>query len=140
MCRVAEWNLSQASLTYPAALAALRNLRNTHPALHAALNQTAVAIPDDEITKEVFTESDLRDDDSDIPLNVVTGLLRSGDALTVTPNFAIAEAGGITRAGDAELPDAEQSEEEISEPQARGRGQRKKIAACRYLGSAWEEH
>jgi hypothetical protein len=34
----------------------------------------------------------------------------------------------------------EEEEEQTSEPEVRGRGQRKKIAARRYLGPAWEEH
>ncbi|KAJ6529647.1 hypothetical protein B0H19DRAFT_1192972 [Mycena capillaripes] len=37
MCRVGDWNRSQASLTSPEALAALRELGTTNSALHAAL-------------------------------------------------------------------------------------------------------
>jgi hypothetical protein len=35
---------------------------------------------------------------------------------------------------------AAEEEKQTSEPEVRGRGQRKKIAAHRYLGPAWEEH
>jgi hypothetical protein len=118
----------------------LRELRTTHPALHAALNRPATVPEDDE---EAFTGSDLYDD-CDVPLSVVTDLLRSGGSPAVTTNFKVTEDGGITRAGDAELPDAEEEEEEEetsdSEPEVRGGGQRRKIAARRYLGPAWEEH
>ncbi|KAJ7870626.1 hypothetical protein B0H14DRAFT_3439978 [Mycena olivaceomarginata] len=40
MCRVGDWNLSHASLTSPEALAGLRELRTTNPALYDALNQS----------------------------------------------------------------------------------------------------
>ncbi|KAJ7862112.1 hypothetical protein B0H14DRAFT_3614416 [Mycena olivaceomarginata] len=58
--------------------------------------------------------------------------------ITVTTNFKVTEDGGFTQAGDAELPDTavEEEEEETSEPEVRGRGQRKNIAAHRYLGPA----
>ncbi|KAJ7321903.1 hypothetical protein DFH08DRAFT_1030560 [Mycena albidolilacea] len=102
-----------------------------------------VTVPEDD--KEAFTGSDLYDD-CDVPLSVVTDLLRSGGPPAVTTNFNVTEDGGITRAGDAELPDAEEEEEEeeeeeqTSEPEVCGRDQRQKIAARRYLGPAWEEH
>ncbi|KAJ7325429.1 hypothetical protein DFH08DRAFT_968659 [Mycena albidolilacea] len=86
------------------------------------------------VTEEAFTESDVYDD-CDTPLDVVTDLLCSGDAPAVATNFKVTEEGGITRAGDAELPDAEDAE-----PEACGCGLRKRTAARRYLGPAWEEH
>ncbi|KAJ7794062.1 hypothetical protein B0H14DRAFT_3497385 [Mycena olivaceomarginata] len=65
-------------------------------------------------------------------------------------NLKVTEDGRITQVGDAELPDAaaaeeeeeeEEEEEQTSEPEVRGRGQRKKIAARRYLGLAtWAPH
>jgi hypothetical protein len=53
-------------------------------------------------------------------------------------NFKVTEGGGFTQAGDVELPDTavEEEEEETSEPEVRGWGQHKKIAAHRYLGPA----
>jgi hypothetical protein len=39
MYRIGNWNLED-SLASPEALAGLRNLRTTHPVLHAALTQT----------------------------------------------------------------------------------------------------
>jgi hypothetical protein len=34
----------------------------------------------------------------------------------------------------------EEEQQQTSEPEVHGRGERKKIAARRYLGPAWEEH
>ncbi|KAJ7839116.1 hypothetical protein B0H14DRAFT_2588127 [Mycena olivaceomarginata] len=42
-------------------------------------------------------------------------LLRSGGPPAITTNFKVMEDGGITRAGDAELPDAGEEEEEEEE-------------------------
>jgi hypothetical protein len=138
MCRVGNWNLSQASLTSPEALAGLRELRTTNPTLHAALTQTI------ELSEETdngdgddpFQGADVYDD-CDIPLAVVSDHLLSGGSLAA--NFVVGVEGGITRCGDAEASDAEQDESEV-EPAGLGRGQRRKIAARRYQGPAWEEH
>ncbi|KAJ7349963.1 hypothetical protein DFH08DRAFT_807286 [Mycena albidolilacea] len=115
---------------------------SSHPGFEdcpQTLNQTDTVSEDDsdidsDIAEEVFTESDLYDD-CDTPLNVVTDLLRSGAAPAIATDFKVMEEGGITHAGDAELPDAEDAERE-----PRGHGLRKKTAARRYLGPAWEEH
>ncbi len=52
--------------------------------------------------------------------------------------FAMPQRSGIAEASDAE--DDESGSAVNSEPAALGRGQRKKIAARRYQGPAWEEH
>ncbi|KAJ6526449.1 hypothetical protein B0H19DRAFT_1275799 [Mycena capillaripes] len=72
-------------------------------------------------------------DGCDIPLEVVSEHLSSGGA-GVADNFAVSNDGGITRSGNAEASDAEE------EPVVLGRGQRKKIVACRNKGQIWEEH
>ncbi|KAJ7725609.1 hypothetical protein B0H14DRAFT_3519252 [Mycena olivaceomarginata] len=41
---------------------------------------------------------------------------------------------------EQEEEEEEEGEEQTSEPEVRGRGQRKKIVARRYLGPVWEEH
>ncbi|KAJ6558715.1 hypothetical protein B0H10DRAFT_1846509 [Mycena sp. CBHHK59/15] len=144
MCRVGPWNLSQASLTSPEALAGLRELRTTNPALHAALMQTTGTDPtpadstanaDDD--DDPYQELDVYDD-CDIPLDVVSGHLLSGRA-SVAANFAVDAQGGITRSGQAETSDAE-PEESDEALVVLGRGQRRKIVARRYQGPAWEEH
>ncbi|KAJ6618557.1 hypothetical protein B0H10DRAFT_2217522 [Mycena sp. CBHHK59/15] len=93
MCRVGPWNLSQASLTSPEALAGLRELRTTNPALHAALMQTTGTDPtpadstaDADDDDDPYQELDVYDD-CDIPLDVVSGHLLSGRA-SVAANFA----------------------------------------------------
>ncbi|KAJ7812440.1 hypothetical protein B0H14DRAFT_2605758 [Mycena olivaceomarginata] len=74
--------------------------------------------------EEAFNEINVYDD-CDISLNVVPGLMVSG------------ENGGLARTGDAEKSDAE-GEAPPSAPL--GRGQRKKIGTSRYQGPLWEEH
>ncbi|KAF7366573.1 DDE superfamily endonuclease [Mycena sanguinolenta] len=141
MCRVGKWNLSYASLTSPEALAGLRDLRKTNPALHEALTQTsATDLPVvDSTEEEAYTTREVYDD-CDIPLDVVSDHLLSGHS-AVTKNFAIADDGGISRSGNAEASDAEDNEESVDAvPLVLGRGQRKKIPARRYLGPIWEEH
>jgi hypothetical protein len=104
------------------------------PPFNKALNQTNTVSEDDsDITKEVFTESDLYHN-CDTPLNVVTDLLHSGDTPTVVTNFKVMEEGGITRVGDTELPDEKKAHPEACD------GLQKKTATCRYLGPVWEEH
>jgi hypothetical protein len=64
-------------------------------------------------------------------LDVVSVHLASGGS-GVEANFS----GGITRSGDAEASDAEPEES----GEVLGRGQRRRVAARRYQGPAWEEH
>ncbi|KAF8187911.1 hypothetical protein K438DRAFT_1972604 [Mycena galopus ATCC 62051] len=140
MCRVGNWNLSQASLTSPEALAGLRDLRNTNAALHSALTQVTEIDPTSEEADHGNAEDPYQGtevyNDCDVPLAVVSDLLLSGSVAT---NFTVNAEGGITRSGDAEASDAEEDEEEV-EPAALGRGQRRKIIATRYQGPALEEH
>ncbi|KAJ7100367.1 hypothetical protein C8R44DRAFT_641928, partial [Mycena epipterygia] len=139
MCRIGTWNLSHASLTSPEALAGLRELRTTNPTLHAALTQTTVldTIGADDIEEEPYLDSNVYDD-CDIPLDVVAGLLSSGGT-SIATNFTIDDNGGIARSGTAEASDADSDSDE-EEPSTLGRGQRRKIAARRYQGPAWEGH
>jgi hypothetical protein len=137
MCRVGTWNLSHASLTSPEALAGLRELRTTNPALHAALTQTDTIAADgnDDGEEDPYSGPDVYDD-CDIPLAVVSDHLRSGGS-SVSANFSIGDEGGIVRSGNAEVSDAE---EESNAPVVLGRGQRRKMPATRYQGPVWEEH
>ncbi|KAJ6549874.1 hypothetical protein B0H19DRAFT_1159936 [Mycena capillaripes] len=131
MCRIGNWNRSQASLTSPEALAGLRELRTTNPALHAALTHEQPADDGDD-GDDPYPGVDVYDD-CDIPLEVVLGHLSSGGS-GIADNFAVGDDGGITRSGNAEASDAE------DEPVVLGRGQRKKTVARRYQGPIWEEH
>jgi hypothetical protein len=69
------------------------------------------------------------------PLDVVSAHLASGGS-GVEANFSVDANGGITRSGDAEASDAEPEES----GEVLGRGQRRRVAARRYQGPAWEEH
>ncbi|KAJ7753269.1 hypothetical protein B0H16DRAFT_1723303 [Mycena metata] len=142
LCRVGEWNLSQASLTSPAALAALRELCTTNPTLYDALNQTSTStvIVGGEIEEPAFPTNVY--DDCDVPLDVVADAVASGGS-DIAANFTVGEDGGVARSRNAEASDAEDEESDLevdSEPVALGRGQRKKFVARRYQGPAWEEH
>ncbi|KAF7371545.1 DDE superfamily endonuclease [Mycena venus] len=139
LCRVGDFNRSQASLTSPEALGRLRHLRQDNPELYAELTQSGDAvttIPVSEIEEAPFFEQDVYDD-CDVPLKVVSDLLAAGSS-SVTAGFAVSENGGLARSGDAEKSDAE--EEPAPPPATLGRGQRRKIATSRYQGPLWEEH
>ncbi|KAJ7154527.1 hypothetical protein C8R46DRAFT_1041562 [Mycena filopes] len=139
MCRIGDYNLSQASLTSPEALGRLRRLRDENPALHAELTQTTPdtsVAPASEIEEEAFTDVDVHDD-SDIPLAVISSLLTSGPA-SLAAEFAAGPTGGLVRTGDAEQSDTEAGP--APAPVTLGRGQRKKIGTSRYQGPFWEEH
>ncbi|KAJ7038746.1 hypothetical protein C8F04DRAFT_1255666 [Mycena alexandri] len=142
MCTVGEWNLSQASLTSPAALSVLRELCTTNPILYDALNQasTSAIIVGGDVEEPMYPSGVY--DDCDVPLDVVADAVTSGGS-NIAANFAVDENSGITRSGIAEVSDAEDDESDFevdSEPVALGRGQRKKTVARRYQGPAWEEH
>ncbi|KAJ6464630.1 hypothetical protein C8R47DRAFT_69088 [Mycena vitilis] len=146
MCRVGDWNLSQASLTSPEALAGLRALRTSNPALHASLTQTAetdgftmvddfdLADGGDAGSDDPYANVDVYDD-CDIPLDIVAAHLSSRGS-SVAANFVVDADGGIARSGDAEASDGEVEAEAVP----LGRGQRKKTVSRRFQGPAWEEH
>ncbi|KAJ6456735.1 hypothetical protein C8R45DRAFT_1110853 [Mycena sanguinolenta] len=110
------------SLLVQSSLAGLRDLRKTNPALHEALMQTSVTdLSAVDAEEEAYTTREV-DDNCDIPLDVV-------------------DDGGIARSGTAEASDAEDDEGLVdAAPPVLGRGQRKEIAALRYLGPVWEGH
>ncbi|KAJ7604624.1 hypothetical protein B0H17DRAFT_1120943 [Mycena rosella] len=117
----------------------LRNLRTTHPTLHAALtgpdDDVSIISPEPETEEEPFFDSNIYDD-CDVPLDVVSQVLLSGGS-SIAANFTADVSGGITRSGNAS--DAE-PEESADTPAVLGRGQRKKIVAKRYQGPIWEQH
>ncbi|KAJ7834056.1 hypothetical protein B0H14DRAFT_3462322 [Mycena olivaceomarginata] len=93
------------------------------------IRMCTISEDDSDVAEEAFTESDLYKD-CDTPLNVVADLLHSCDAPAVVTNFKVTEEGGITRSGDAGLPDAEGAKLE-----AHGHGLRKKTAARHWNGA-----
>jgi hypothetical protein len=114
MCRVGNFNQSQASLTSPEALAALRDLPRSNPALYAELTSG-----DDEgillstIEEPAFT-SDSVEDESDIPVEVVVDHLASGSA-ELADGFRVEDGDVITRTSCLEDPNQD-VEEEMDEP------------------------
>ncbi|KAJ6489087.1 hypothetical protein C8R45DRAFT_1143598 [Mycena sanguinolenta] len=128
------------ALSVPSKILRLCDLRKTNPALHEALMQMSVTdLPAVDAEEEAYTTCEVYDD-CDIPLDVVSDLLRSGGS-SVASNSTVSDDGGIARYGNAEASNAEDGEGPVdAAPPALGRGQRKKIAARRYLGPVWEEH
>ncbi|KAJ6530632.1 hypothetical protein B0H19DRAFT_1082364 [Mycena capillaripes] len=98
-------------LPSPEALAGLRDLRTTNPALHAALSQTTETDPTSEAPDngegdDPYQVVDVYDD-CDIPLAVVSDHLLSGGS-SIANNSAVVQNGGIVQLGEAEISDAEE--------------------------------
>ncbi|KAJ7200610.1 hypothetical protein GGX14DRAFT_372060 [Mycena pura] len=138
LCAVGEFNCSQESLKSPAALAALRDLPKTDPALYAELTQTSE--PEAAPTEEDLFDSDEEDndfnDESDIPVDVVIS-----HVMARVPNlpagFALAEDGSIVRNGVAE--DAE-LDIVVNDLPLSVRRTRRAAKPNRAYGNDWEEH
>jgi hypothetical protein len=138
---VGEFNCSQGSLTSPAALAALRDLPNTNPALHAEL--TGQTSAPEEIDKEdLFSKADEEltyNDESDVPVEVVIGHVTSRGLDKLPAGFTVTEDGDLARNGGAE--DAEVDVLVDTLPLSLRRGKRTTKSTSRFGGdSAWEEH
>ncbi|KAJ7136231.1 hypothetical protein C8R46DRAFT_1047681 [Mycena filopes] len=137
MCRTGtgDFNLSQESLTSPEALALLRTLHTDHPALYEEFTQGRKAVDTNPVEEDAY--ADPVDDDCDVPVKVLVEHIASAGAV-VAETFAVAEDGGLVRAGNAEMSDAEE-EDEVPAP-VLGRGKRSKFANKLYTGPAWEGH
>ncbi|KAJ6503836.1 hypothetical protein C8R45DRAFT_924177 [Mycena sanguinolenta] len=117
MCRVGKWNLSYASLTSPEALAGLRGLRTTNPALHEAL--TCTSAPDPQFS--MMLKRHARTGRCTMPVTFLlmlwlTTCYLGGSA--VATNFAVAKDGGISRSGSAEASEDEDGDEDEDEDAA----------------------
>jgi hypothetical protein len=139
MCRVGDFNLSQACLTSPEALAALRRLPTDNPTLYATLTQTSTDTDSVILASEedLFGDADVYNN-CDVPLDIIAQHITSGGS-SVPDLFSVGEDGSLARAGDAEKSDAE-GETVAKSPAVLGRGQRTRIVAKRYQGPIWEEH
>ena len=137
LCRVGNFKLSQQSLTSPEALAALRELPKSNPALYREF--VGLDEPVEEPVGESEDEfSDDVEDASDIPVDVVSTLVTSGST-HLEEGFRIDDEGCVVRV--AEVEDAEAGEEAVAEPEPVGRGHRKKKATVPWGGVAvWERH
>ncbi|KAJ7731757.1 hypothetical protein B0H16DRAFT_1733125 [Mycena metata] len=126
-----------ASLTSPAALAVLRDLPNTNPALYAELMGN-LAPAEDTFEENLFApEEEDFNDESDIPVDVVIDHVINRGLRNLPPGFAIAEDGSIIRNGAAE--DDELNIEVDDLPLSLRRPKRTDKKNTRY-GDDWEEH
>ena len=142
MCRVGEFNQSQASMTSPAALAALRDLPQTQPDLHLELTSNLVVQePTDGVDEPAFSNE--VEDASDIPLQTAISHVMSENA-DLEDGFIVQEDGSLSRASVLEDPD--HIDEASLIPAALeapspilGRGQRNRSAPKLFGGAgAWE--
>ncbi|KAF7371625.1 DDE superfamily endonuclease [Mycena venus] len=138
LCAAGPFNRSQASLASPAALAALRDLPNTNPTLHAELNGLSTPA-EDVVQKNLFSKNEESydyNDESDVPVDIVIGyvMLRGLDALPT--GFAVAEDGGIVRNGTAEDTEVDVAADDL--PLAVRRPKRVLQANTSYSGKEWE--
>ncbi|KAJ7830292.1 hypothetical protein B0H14DRAFT_3464892 [Mycena olivaceomarginata] len=127
LCAVGQFNFSQASLTSPAALAALRDLPNTNPALHLEL--TGASKPTEDVIEErVFEEEeeDCYNDESDVPVDVMIS--------HVIPR--VTEDGSLIRNGAAEDPEIDVAADDLPLSVRRGKrsGKKKHIVQWGRLG------
>jgi hypothetical protein len=131
-------------LTSPEALAALHNLPTTNHVLYCELSgapTTDYEGDDIEDAEPVF--SDIVDNDSDIPVDVVLDHVLSGGC-DIKDGFAVALSGEISQLGSSKDADAEDDVTEltkVSVVKSLGCGHQRKTAPKR-LGNigAWEAH
>lgn len=135
MCRIGDFNASQASLTSADALMALRNLPKSNPTLYkqftGEMDDTAMTEPEE----PAFFENEVIDDDSDIPMDVILSHIMDEG---VGHGFEANDEGGIERIGVAEEVEAEIAV--VAPPLILGRGKRTKTTSTRYSTLAWEQH
>ncbi|KAJ7702622.1 hypothetical protein B0H16DRAFT_1748176 [Mycena metata] len=137
LCAAGEFNCSQESLTSPAALAALRDLPNTNPALYAEFMGTLAPV-EDLFEENIFApEEENFNDESDVPVDVVIDHVINRGLSNLPPGFSVAEDGSVVRNGAAE--DDELNIEVDDLPLSLRRPKRVDKKNTRY-GDDWEEH
>jgi hypothetical protein len=136
MCRVGDFNGSQASLTSVDVLTALRNLPKSNPALYKQFTgETEGTMTVNEPEEPAFFENEVIDDDSDIPMDVILShIMEEG----IGHGFEAKDDGQIERTGIAE--DVESEIAAVAAPLILGRGKRTKTTSTRYSTLAWEQH
>jgi hypothetical protein len=143
LCRVGSFNLSHASITSTEALSALRNLHKTNPDLFEELSRDSSANDTEPMTGEPAF-SDIVEDASDIPVNIVKDHIASG---SIDDGFRIAEDGSLLLTAAAEDVEFDQEQDDFnkskvdSEPVVEpvlGKGHRMKIKRKLHGGTdAW---
>jgi hypothetical protein len=138
MCRVGEFNLSQASLTSLAALTALRQLANTNTTLYHEItggNTVTEAAKNEE--PDFPEDSDIQTNDgSDIPVDVIITHIMSGGS--AAEGFKVNDEGSIMQIGVAEETDLH-IELMGDKDKPLGRSHRVKFGSKRYKTAEWEE-
>ncbi|KAK6974778.1 hypothetical protein R3P38DRAFT_2811639 [Favolaschia claudopus] len=138
MCKVGEFNRSQASLTSPEALAALRDLPNTDPDLYQELTSQS-RDPVDDVQEDLFNDED-HDycDESDVPVEVLIDHVISAGVAPLPAGFAATEDGSLARSGSAEDTELDVNADDL--PVATRRAKRSGKKNTLYAGAVWEEH
>lgn len=127
MCRVKEFNLSRECLTGFAVREKLRNLEDSDPAFYEELMK-ASAPPKAEQYDEDSLDTDIFDDDSDLPLTTIanhcSGTLPPSEPVATADNGlrSTAQAESFDETGELEGP----NDEEAANPQEFGPGKRKR--------------
>jgi hypothetical protein len=131
------------SITSPEALSTLRNLHQPNPLLFDELSRNTLATDEaDALQTEEAAFTDVVEDDSDIPIDVVKSHIASK---VVDEGFIVDGDGNLLRASVVEDVDFDQAEEDskevvdeaVAEP-ALGKGHRAKKARKLYGGTdAW---
>src|ERR1700734_1723130 len=101
MCCIGEFNLSQASLTSPVTLTALRELPNTNPTLYHEITGGKGDESADLEKDFVEGNDDLAEDGTDIPVDVIVAQIVSGNSI-LAEGFKCDNEGIIVRTGVAE--------------------------------------
>ena len=136
MCRIGNFNASQASLTSADALTALRNLPRSNPALYKQFTGEAEGtIMINEPEEQAFSENEVVEDDSDIPMDVILSHIMEED---LGHGFEANDEGQIERTGIAE--DVESEVAAVAALLILGHGKRTKTTSTRYNTLAWEQH
>lgn len=135
MCRIGNFNASQASMTSADALTALRNLPKSNPTLYEQFTGVAEDTTAIGLEEPAFFENEAVDDDSDIPMDVILShIMEEG----LGHGFEVNDEGRVERTGIAE--DVETEIAAIAAPLILGRGKRTKTTSTRYNTLAWEQH
>ncbi|KAJ7843901.1 hypothetical protein B0H14DRAFT_3868461 [Mycena olivaceomarginata] len=137
-CTAGPFNCSQASLTSPQALEALRNLPNTHPALHMELTAQKTPLAE-EIVEPAFPSDDLSyEDESDVPVEVVRNHVVAAGTAALPAGFVCNSSGDLERSSAAE--DTELDVNPAYLPLATRRAKRNAKAPSRYGGEdMWDK-
>ncbi|KAF8631364.1 hypothetical protein AX17_005130 [Amanita inopinata Kibby_2008] len=136
MCRIGDFNCSHASITSNEALALLRNLPITHPAIHEELTyQQEPVLGEEEPAFADGMNEELATDDLDVPIEVLIDHLVS-DGMSLEHGYAVDEEGCIVRNNLAEhIVAADKEEGAVTVPVLLGQGHQVRTKRMPWGGS-----